>query len=440
MSLTVGVIGIILCLVVQNYFIYKGLSPVISSVIATLIIIFTSNLPLQSTWDTGMSSLGGTLAVLVPLLVFGGIMGTLYSKSGATVAIVNLLLKPFEKTSNVNAKRIGGIAIILIFRVIIGFAGFDNLAIMVTMVAIVVAVFAKFDMPRKYINCLLIVAGNLGVLIPGAPQAYLIMLEQYMTGFSNSSNIIPRTFLLVLFLVGSILILNYLIKRDYDKGVHFEAGPLEIPDFETIKTPHWIAAFIPLLAVFVTYNFFGCAAWLSMLFGTLASAILFAPYLPHEEGTSKFGVLVKECNDGVFAAPIVMLINMLPGFVMAASPAFDYMVQLLSAIPIPSAFGLLIIGILLTGASGTSAIILVSSIVLSIYVPGGMSVQACGVVTIWTLVVLDNLPNSLGIVLQNEMTGVTMKESYPPIFKTAVVFAFIVSILTAAMASIGIFG
>ena len=112
-----------------------------------------------------------------------------------------------------------------------------------------------------------------------------------------------------------------------------------------------------------------------------------------------------------------------------------------ASIPIPSAFGLTLIAIILVGAMGgaQSALVVIGTIAMATFIPNGMSVQAAGIIALWATAVLDTLPNSLGIIMQAQLTGVPMKECYPPIFKTTVLLTGAMSVLVAILAAIGLF-
>lgn len=438
-----GVIGIILAFICINVFIYKGLNAVLSSFICAFIIIFTSGLNFTETMDAGLSFVGMMAGNFLPIFVFGGIMGMLYNASNATKSLGKLIMRPFANAKSQRVKRIGTLGMLLLIRVIIGLAGLDNLAIMPTMVALVTAVFAGCDLPRKHVNCLLIIAGTVGTLIPGVPHQYVIILQGVLTDFNNSGNLIIRWLLLLIFIALALLIMDYIMEKDAANGIHFDAGPLEVPDMESDeKAPHWILTFIPVVIVYLTYNFLGMNPWVSLLMGVIAALICFGPYIPKMEGHGKLGSIVEQCNKGTFIVPLGIVGCMMVSNVMAMSPSFNGLCDAFAAIPLPSAFGLTLIAILLVGAMGgaQAALVVIGTVAMSTFISKGMSVQAAGIIALWATAVLDTLPNSLGIIMQAQLTGVPMKECYPSIFKTTVILTFGMSVLVALCAAIGFFG
>lgn len=436
MSLTVGVLGIIVALVVLNFLIYKGLNVVLADVITAFIIMLTSGLPILETWKTAMGSVGGVMGTLIPIIIFGSIMGIVYTKSGAAVSLAEFLMIPVRKAKTVNGKRVGTILMFLVLRLIIGLAGIDSMAIMYTMLAIAASMFAECDLPRKYVNAIMMIGGTIPVFIPGVPGQVQVLYGT-LIGFDNMSNAVVRMLTAVLFVAGCVFILNRNMAKDQATGAHFEAGPLQFPEVGS-KKPHWLAAVVPILAVYISYNILKIDAWAAMLIGIVFAVILFGAYLPVAEGKNRLVTVVETLNSGVFLVPVAILMNMLPGFVMQASPAYEYLVSLVTNLPIPSAFGLLVIATIIVGVASNGAPILLAGIITNVFVPGGMSVSACVVIALAASTILDTLPNSLGIITQCEIIQIPMKEAYPPIFKTTVLWTAVIAVLVALAAMIGI--
>lgn len=441
MSTTVSVIGFILAFFLMNFLVYKGLNNVITAFIATFVIIFTSGLDFGEAMSGGLGFVGMICGNFVGIFVFGGILASIYSASNATTALSRIILKPFGNHPNPNVRRIGTLGMLVFIRVVIGLAGIDNLAIMPFMVALVLAVFAGSDMPRKYINCALIFAGTIGTLIPGVPHQYVIILQSVMTDFNNSGNLVWRWLLLVIYIVGVILILNRLIGKDQEEGMRFDAGPLDVPDINAeVKAPHWLLTFVPVIVVYITYNFLAMEAWLSMMFGVIVATVLFYPYFPKEEGKkTRLGAIVESYNTGTFTVPLTIVAGMMAGFVLSSAPAFDVVSDAFAAIPIPAVFALMLFAIVMTGVGGAqTALVIVGSVAVSKFIPNGLGVQIAGVIALWSTSVLDTLPNNLGIIMQSELTAVPIKQAYPSIFHTTVVATLAMCVVVCIIGAIGL--
>ena len=133
-----------------------------------------------------------------------------------------------------------------------------------------------------------------------------------------------------------------------------------------------------------------------------------------------------------------ILFSMLPGFIMQQSEAYNVLIDAMAAAPIPSALGFLLISILIVGLAGNAAVVLLGGIATAAFIPAGLSAQACGVILIYATVVLDSLPNNLGIITQCEIMDCKMKECYPSIFRTTVLLTAALSLVVALCAMIGL--
>ena len=438
MPLSIGIIGIIVAFILMNYLVYKGLNVVLTATLVTFIIAFTSGLPIGQAWSAGMNGVGMLLGILGPIIMFGAVLGMFYTKSGAAASLADFLVKPFINSENYTKRIIGCLAMFLILRIIIGLAGIDNMAIMYTMLAIAAGVFEKCKIPRKYLNVLLMVAGTCATLVPGAPMSVLITVEQYVPGFDNSRTIPLRALLLLVYVVVAVLIMYRIIKRDMDKGEIYDPGPLAFPDISKQKAPNPILTILPILAVYILYNFVHFDAWLALVCGIIIAALCFGWYIPKEEGKNRFLTIIDTANSGVFIVPIAILFSMLPGFIMQQSEAYNAMIGAMSAAPIPSAIGFLLISIIIVGIAGNAAVVLLGGIAVAAFIPAGLTPQACGLIIIFSTVVLDSLPNNLGIITQCEIMNCTMKECYPSIFHTTVLLTAGLSLIVALCAMIGI--
>lgn len=433
-----AVIGIIATIVFMSYSIYKGLNPIISAIIGAFIIIFSNGMPVLSTWSTGMDTVKTVMGVLAPLFVFGGIMGIMYSESGAAVSLGKVIMIPARKIKNPVIRRMAVLFLFMILRILIGLAGIDNNAIMLTVMALAVSVFFEFDMPTKYIPAVAIIASTVANLIPGAPTMLNIMLAQFMPGFTVGGAMVVRSLLLLVYVIGVVLLLSRLIERDMKKGMKFEQGVLTIPDYENTKSPHWILSLVPIAVVFVCYNFLGVESWVSLMFGAIVSLGIFGPFIPKEEGKSKIASILHCCDKGIFIVPLILMMVILPSSIMAVAPGLTTIVNGLNSLPIPPALVFMLVATILVGFGGSAATVSVASIAVATFIPTGLTGLACGVIIIWSCM-FETLPINSAIMIQCNMVGTTMKEAYPSIFQTTVVLMFIMAMVASLLAVLGVY-
>ena len=438
----IGIIGVILAFILMNVLIYKGLNAVITAMIVTVLVIVTSGMDFNETFTSGLSFVGLMCGNFMPVFVFGGILAAIYNATNATASLGKLIMRPFSKSEDLRVKIVGTLSMLVLIRVVIGLAGLDNIAIMPFMIALVVAVFAGCDIPRKYVNGMLIFAGTIGTLIPGVPHQYVLIYQYVVPQFNNNGNLVVRWLLLIVYIIAALWVFWRCISKDVKQGKHFEAGPLDVPDYsQEIKGPHWILTFIPVLLVYVTYNFLGLNAWQSLAVACILAIILFYPYFPRAEGKKlRIRAIMESVNTGTFTVPLILSAAMLASQALSASPSFNAICDAFAKIPIPVAFSFMLAAILLTGMTGgaQAALVIVGGLALSRFT--GLSVQAAGIMALWSTSVLDTLPNNLGIIMQSELTATPMEECYPTIFKTTVILTLIMCVITTVLAAVGAFG
>ena len=437
---TLSVIGIFIAIFFMSWSIYKNFNPIIAAIIAGLFMMVTSGLNISETWNSAMTSVGSMLAVMAPIVVFGGIMGVLYAESGAAASLGKLVLLPTHKMKSTSGKRIVAITLFFVLRAVIGLSGMDAGALIVPCAALCIAIFSSLNIPVKYIPAVTIIGATLGNVVPAAPSTINVMSEMCIPGFSSSGGMLIRSILVILLIIGSVAILNRNIAKDMAAGEGYTEGQLGTPDLgDHVKRPHWILSLLPIVGVFISYNFIpGVEAWSSLLIGTVLSIVLFFPYLPVAEGGSRVKSLLQNIDRGSVVIPLQFMVVMFASNVMSLTPGMTAITEGLVAAAIPPAFALLIIAVILMGLGGSVSVVAVGTMCSSVFIPMGLSPLACGIITIWSATVLDTLPINNVIFLTCQMVGTDMKHGYPPVFKVSVLLTGVLAVLTAVLAVVGL--
>ncbi len=431
--------ALIISLLLIAFLIYKGLSPIYSVVIGCALMIFTNGMDFADTFQQALSIWGSVLMPAVFVTLFGAAMGVLYSKAGAIDSIADFLLKPVEKVKNESMKVVLAILLFIVFRIILGLAGFVNDAVMVTMFLVGAEVFRKVDIDRRHLNAVLVIAGTIGIILPGAPTQANVMFGLYLPGYSATAYFLPRLILMLIYIVIVCFIMLRYVKKDRAAGRHFEPGNMMIGQLSEKLPPVWLC-FIPILVVIVSYTAFHVRDWISITFGLIATVICLFPYFPVEEGKNRFTSMIHYANDGVLLIPLQFMLMVLPTMVMSLSPAFQWGVDALSSCGISPIVSFTILAVVLVAFSGAGAIPTICTVALSGYIGQSMSMYACVIICTWACTVFDSLPTNASIVIQTELCDCPMKRAYPTIFTTTIVATGIVTVLSAIAAALGIFG
>ena len=430
--------ALIISLLLIAFLIYKGLSPIYSVVIGCSLMIFTNGMDFADTFQQALSIWGSVLMPAVFVTLFGAAMGVLYSKAGAIDSIANFLLKPVEKVKNESWKVVLAILLFIVFRIILGLAGFVNDAVMVTMFLVGAEVFRKVDIDRRHLNAVLVIAGTIGIILPGAPTQANVMFGLYLPGYSATAYFFPRLILMLVYIVIVCLIMLRYAKKDRAAGRHFEPGNMMIGQLAEKLTPV-LLCFLPILVVIVSYSILHVRDWISITFGLIATVICLFPYFPVEEGKNRFTSMIHYANDGVLLIPLQFMLMVLPTMVMSLSPAFQWGVDALAGSGIPPVVSFTILAVVLVAFSGAGAIPTICTMALTGYIGQSMSMYACVIICTWACTVFDSLPTNASIVIQTELCDCPMKDAYPTIFTTTIAATGIVTVLAAIAAAIGIF-
>ena len=438
-SIIIGIIGIIIAFILQIFLCYKGYHISYVAVIISLIIIATSQLPLVDTFTTAMSGVGEMLAIMMPIFLFGGILALVYVETGAAQSLAELLLVPFRKLS-ADKQRAAAIVVAILFGFIMNAAGINQLGIMVAQLAINIVIFEKYGIPRKYLACVQILSTTIAVGLPGLPTQFNVIAVQLL-GVGISVAAVPRIVgSAVTFVLGAVFLV-FRVKKDVKKGETFVMGNMDIPNALVENRPVGWLTIIPLVVIFVLYNWVISEAWISIAIGTVLAIVLFLKWFPKKNDETgkvmpKYQVVVDLCNRGAVLVPLMILMNALPAYILEQAPAYDVILEGLSSLPISAEWGYFLCTMILTGLGGAAGFVLNCQAALSHFAAIGLTLSAATAINLMTSTILDTLPTNLGVILISGMTHTKMKDAYKPIFVTTVLATFVGSIVTTLLCMI----
>jgi H+/gluconate symporter-like permease len=437
MTTALGIIGILLAFLLVIFGTYKGYNLAYLVIVGCLLILVTNGLPVLETFSgTVMEGVASQVPTLLPLYVLGAIFGKLFIDSGAAFSLSNAMLNLFGRNATPAVRRLIGGIIIVLMDAIMNFVGIDPFASLFTMIAIATGMMSATDIPRRYMPVYLVLGSAVGSMMPGSIATPNILLQNIL-GVGSMSGFIPGLVSTAFVLVASFTYIQKMIKKDVDKGAHFEYGPLEPANLNGDHMPHPLLGLASLLIIIVCFNVLGLAAWASMGVGVVAALILLARYIPVPEGGNHLTAIRDSLNDGTTIAgiPAITLMSYCLGYAIEATDSFQVIVTFFTSLPGPALFSLAIMGTLLLGvAASASGLILSASIAVSTFIPNfGLSAAACFRVLAGTNVVLDSLPFAGAIVAMMAITGIKYKEGYPPIAMTTVVFTFLGLLISTAL-------
>ena len=167
--MTLGLIGIIIGFCIILFLTFKNVNTIILAPIACVVVaIFNQLNPVEAFTDTYVSGMMSVLGMLLPIILLGPILGKVYTQTGAAESLADGFIKAFvDRAQGENKVRVA-VAIIVVLSVLLCLGGIDGFIVLYTTFPIVVRVWKRLNMPRKYIPGMLMCATAASVC-PGAP-------------------------------------------------------------------------------------------------------------------------------------------------------------------------------------------------------------------------------------------------------------------------------
>lgn len=396
-----------------------------------------------------MGGLANIVIFLFPLVLLGTILGKVYTETGASSSIANTFIKAFVDKAHGEKKIRVACAVIIIIACLFQFGGIDSFVVMFTTFPIIVTMFKRLDMPRKYIPGMLMCSVGVGAS-PGAPTVHNI-LPMAILGTESTAGAIPGIIGFLIITIGAWFMISTMIIRSKRREEHFEFGEMEVmPDFDSDDShglPNFVISIIPLLLVFVLFSIFILSIIVALSSGIILALLLMGRNISITGITAKHAKadkIITTLNGGAAASTRAIIeISVIGGFaaVVASTPAFASLTEKLVGLPIhPLLIVLIGVFILVALTSSPPAGL---SIIIPIFAAAflqntgalGIQVSAEAIHRISTISCLtfETLPFNGMIVIALGMAKIKHKEGYLPMFLASVAFPVIAAIVAAIL-------
>ncbi len=420
MGVTVGIIGIIVAFALLIFLVMKDFSPLYAGIIVTFIVILTNRLPIVETVTTvygpGVASF---VAGYFLMMLFGAIMGKLYDISGAATSIARSLVKTFMPNvegMNIRKKTVIAVLLCALIGGVLTYGGINNVVLMITMYPIAAAICKATDIPQRFaIGMAVTGTSSFAYGGPFTPQMPNITAMDIM-GTSSYAAVGPGMIAVAAEVITMCIAFSWVITRAAKKGEHFHPGAndTEWKDDEVLPNP-WLSA-IPLVVIFVTFNFLKLNVTLAMGLGVILCVILF-----HKKVKEKAGSLMKVINAGaVTSCSSLLFISAIVGFgaTVTSTEAYGVILGKLLGMSIHPYFQLILCIWVMSGISGsaTAGVKLALPTLGPIFVGQGLPAAGLHRVGAIACTVTDSLPSCGAIPMATSYSGNTMRESYPSLF------------------------
>ena len=456
--LAVQIISVIAISALLIYVLYKGWNPIIAPLLAAcLLMLFNGTnikVGLAESYIPGFNSMIGMFFLF---FLGASILGALYKATGAAETIADCFFQWFVAKREGRSRAIAGGIVCVFTCFVCCYGGLDAFCAIFMLLPIIMMLAEKANVPRRLVPGLMFGGISSAQLGPGSP----------LTGNNFGSAFFQTTATAapVLGVIGMVFVLALIVLYTrksvgtaYDNGERYESGAYRAPGMhDKADRPPFILAIIPLIAIFlcntvlplatkgaVTFDLYICLA-----IGDLLALICFFPYL-YKNAKKECGscsAILPACRtlidtigsgaqDGGFA---ILLIA--SGFafssVLGATNGCAAIMNWATSLPLPTLITFSIAIIVLTFLTGSpGCMIIAAPVFLPIAAQLGISNAVLMRIAVFGQCVLDTLPMNGAILIVMAQSGLSMKEGYPGVFKTTVLYMFFGTVLVTALALI----
>lgn len=455
--LAIQVISVIAISALLLYMLFKGWNPIIACILAAvLLLIFNGSNVFTGLTETYISGFNQMITMFFLFFIGASILGSLYKTTGAAETIADCFFDWFVGKREGRARAIAGAVVCMLTCFVVSYGGLDAFCGIFMLLPIIMMLAKKADMPRRLVPAVMFGGISSAQLGPGSP----------LTGnnFGSAFFQTAPTAAPLLGLIGMVLVLSLIVLyirrsvgRAYDNGERYETGAYRAPESRSAEErPPFLLAILPLLAVFLcntvlplaTQNTVTIELYQCLAIGDAIAIICFVPYLlktarrsAGENGNSMLAAgrtlvdtLAAGAQDGGFA---ILLIASGSAFstVLGSTGGCAAIMNWATNLPLPTLITFAISIIVLTFLSGSPGCMIISApVFLPIAAQLGISNEVLMRIAVFGQCVLDTLPNNGAILIVMAQSGLTMKEGYPGVFKTTVLYMFIGTVAVTALA------
>lgn len=431
MLMAIGLIGILIGIVLLNGLSFKGWNMCYVAIgAAILVAVFNLINPEQAYVESFMSGAANILVMTYPILLTGSLFATIFSMSGAAVTIARFLLALFARKGVQGSRGCWVVSTVsVLFFTLMMLGGVDAMAVQIAVLPIIISLLRECNLTRKGIPLLLMAAYSVGAM-PYAPHM-LNTIPMSILGTDSSAFAIPG---LISGAIGLAVCLvysaNYFI-RMHRKGETFEALPTD-PNFDAqTPRPNIILALLPLVMIFILFNFAKLHVSICLLVGAVVTVPLYWPWLKRAAGEAGVRESLKAgLNQAVSTSGSVALsICAVVGFatVIQNTESFTTVVVTLVNNSGDSIFMAALIVIICAGitSNNIAGVQVGLNIMAEKFLSAGVSAAALHRIASAAAQTLDSLPTSAGVVLAHHISGVKLKDGYAPVAVVSILIPFL---------------
>lgn len=451
--IAIQVISVIAISALLIYMLFKGWNPIIAPLLAAcLVMLFNGSNIMTGLAETYIPGFNQMIMMFFLFFLGASILGALYKVTGAAETIADCFFRWFvEKRQGRNRAIVGGVVCMLTCFVCC-YGGLDAFCAIFMLLPIIMMLAEKSDVPRRLVPALMFGGISSAQLGPGSPlTGNNFGSVFFQTGATAAPvlGVIGMVFVLALI----VLYTRKSVGKAYDNGERYESGSYKAPAMHPAdERPAFILAILPLIAVFICNTILPLAAgisldlYLCLAIGDAVAIICFFPYMVKsaKKATEDTNGLLPACRTLINAigsgaqdgGGALLLIASGSAFaaVLSASNGCAAIMGWATSLPLPTLITFSIAIIILTFLCGSpGCMIIAAPIFLPIAAQLGISNAVLMRIAVFGQCVLDTLPMNGAILIVMAQSGLSMKEGYPGVCKTTVLYMFLGTILVTVL-------
>ena len=424
------------------YVVYKGLNPVFSMILASILVCIVSGMDILETMigSSGpmaepsifLSGVQSAVSMFFLKFLAANLFGQIIVQTGAARSISKFLTKTIVDRGRGFGRKLLAVYVFMLIAIIFGFGGLDAFVCVFTLLPIGMEIFRQNDIPRRLLPATLFAGVTTATCCPGTPLMNgNVMASMWFGGTATTAAMVPGLVGVAVILICDCLYLRSALKKAEKKDEHFvPGGAIKLDDGTgEERLPNPFVSMLPLLVVAVMNMILGVDVVLALLAGSAVAAVVMCnvivtpesklrPYMAiAEQGMTKGG--------GIF---IPMAIQFAFANVIQATDGFAYISELLTNLALNTssylsyAISASLIGFL--AGNATTGIQLSSGIFMPLLDQISITPAAMHRIGCFAISILDTIPINAAVISGLVTCGLTHKEGYGPIFRTTVLYIF----------------
>ncbi len=443
--MVISIIGVFVGIAALIFITWKGSHTMISSLIASVIVLLTSGLSIWAGLVTGVEG-GGSFAAGMQsfvgsyfvMFLFGALLGELMSRAGYAMSIA------LHMSKWLGAKR--AILSMVLITAILTFGGVTMFVVVFTVYPIALYLMREADIPKPLFIGALCLGGATFTMtsVPGSPSVQNVIASTNLGTSLFAAPVLGIILSVIMFVLGMLYLINQ-EKKARAKGLHFEAHPDDvlspITDDTLAKLPNIVLSFIPIIIVFVV-NLLGTVnGWNSNMVCCLALlvACIYTILTRWNHIDKKMEAINKSAVSSIGA---LVATGAVMGFgsVVKISTAWPAIVEWVLGLPLSPLVGSTVATGILSGvtASAGSGLTLFMSMLAQNYVEMGANPELLHRLACIASGTFDSLPHSGAIMTFLLVSRLNLKNSYKHIAVTSLIIPIIAVVIGLILATIGI--